>query len=339
MRRIAIIIKSFISIYPLLKSKSQTVFWETLMYDYRRSVYSMYIGKASEVNNSKYLLTFINIWYHSLEKGLSVNKKRLGFGREKVVELSRLLLLYKGAFNGEEVKNNTVIIAAKATLVNYYELHERENYILDDEVVEAIEKIKLAYKEIRTVNSTVEYAFEGIDKSVIGLKEAILKRRSVRQFESSTLIPREVILAAIQLAANCPSACNRQPFNVRYYDDREKINILATQQGGTAGFNCVPGLLVITYYRRFYHNAIERNSGFIDSGIYLMNLVYSLMVHNIDSCLLNNAFDINKDKKMRELIGDVEPDEEFVSFIAIGKADQKGLSPASHKSKIKNNIE
>jgi nitroreductase len=258
---------------------------------------------------------------------------RLGFGQNKVEWLCDLLIKLDEIVRvNENYINNAVIHSAISTIQNYVSLHGSQGFKLQSKVEEKVNVVLDIYKDFGFQKSIKSYPENKYDKSLI--RSLILERRSVRHFQTDKVISNDLIEKAVKLAVNCPSACNRQPYKVRVIKEPSKIKALCEIQGGTAGFSEIPLLLLITYSRTFYHNSIERNSGFIDSGIFLMNLVYSLSIYELDCCILNNAFSTKKDQKMRTEIKTIGGDEEFVVFIAVGYGKVDSFVPASIKNEI-----
>jgi len=61
----------------------------------------------------------------------------------------------------------------------------------------------------------------------------------------------------------------------------------------------------------------ERNQAYIDGGIYLMNLVYSLHYNKIGACILNCSNSIEKDIELRKL-SMIKESEVFIAMVACG---------------------
>ena len=58
--------------------------------------------------------------------------------------------------------------------------------------------------------------------------------------------------------------------------NREKIMKIIALHGGMRGFDIPGAIFVITGDLRLYQNEYERNTLFVDGGIFLMNLLYAL---------------------------------------------------------------
>jgi nitroreductase len=323
------LIKILVPLFREQYTKYSLNLLECYIYDYKRTKSLAFIGRTNKISE-KYVKIFINIWSHSIEKGLSTDELKLGFGQEKIINLCNLVVKYSesGAKN-----DDSILQSAISSIINYYNVHEHKMHLLNEETINNINRIRTKFSNIVMLPSVV-ISEKNTDEERNSIANIITRRRSVRQFRSDKVVDQKLIEKVINLAIYCPSACNRQPYKVRYTSDKNKIERIMSLQGGGGGFSCIPTLLIITFFRSYYHNAIERNSGYIDSGIFVMNLVYSLMAHEVDSCILNNAFDYKKDIMMRELLTEITPDEEFVVFVAVGFRIPNSKSPASIKNSL-----
>ncbi|MCH8504052.1 MAG: nitroreductase family protein, partial [Ectothiorhodospiraceae bacterium] len=79
-----------------------------------------------------------------------------------------------------------------------------------------------------------------------------VRRRSVRWFQQKP-VPRELVDQAIETAALAPSACNRQPFEYRLFDDPALIAPLLELPMGIKGYeDNVPAVAVLVGKLRAY---------------------------------------------------------------------------------------
>ena len=136
---------------------------------------------------------------------------------------------------------------------------------------------------------------------------------------------------AVALAQTAPSACNRQSTHVFACLNTEKIAMIKHRHGGLSGFANLNALLVVTGNLRLYQNEYERNTVFVDGGIFLMNLLYSLDAHNIASCPIIWGAEPDNDHFLYNLLG-IPESHEIISLIAIGNFPENDvLIPLSLK--------
>ena len=122
---------------------------------------------------------------------------------------------------------------------------------------------------------------------------------------------------------NAPSSCNRQVSRVHIIaDDVLKAKLLKIQQGNTGFGNLADKILVVTANTESYASGRERNAGYIDGGMFGMNLLYSLHYHQIGACVLNSYLTPKDEKKIKSLIN-IPKSEVLVMIILIGEIPSK----------------
>lgn len=159
------------------------------------------------------------------------------------------------------------------------------------------------------------------------------RRRSVRWYLQQP-VPREVIDQAVAVAAQAPSACNRQPFTFRVYDDPELVRKVANVPMGTRGFaQNFPAIVVIVGQLRAYFNERDRHVIYIDASLAAMSFMFALETLGVSSCSINWPDQEPQESRMRTLLG-LEPDERVVMLISLGYPDPTGEVPFSGKKSI-----
>lgn len=156
------------------------------------------------------------------------------------------------------------------------------------------------------------------------------QRRSVRWFEQRP-VPRTLITKALEVATQAPSACNRQPFIFRIFDDPELIRQVAALPGGTKGFeHNFPMIAVVVGELRNYYAERDRHLIYIDGGLASMSFILALETLGLSSCCINWP-DISEPEARAKKILELAPDQRPVMLIAIGFADPAGKIPFSQK--------
>ena len=166
-----------------------------------------------------------------------------------------------------------------------------------------------------------------------GMMDLAIKRKSVRKFQFKK-IPREVIDRAVDIARQSPSACNRQPFEFRIYDDPKLVKEISSLPLGMTGFNGpVPAIVVVIGHLRAFQSERDRHLIYIDSSIAAMSFIYALEVQGVSSCPINWADVDYLQERMTQVLR-LALDECVVVLIAIGYADPDGLVAFSQKKPI-----
>lgn len=165
---------------------------------------------------------------------------------------------------------------------------------------------------------------------LVGLAQG---RRSVRWFTDQD-VPREVVDRAIQVAAEAPTACNRQPYRFEVFDDPESVAKVADVPMGTKGYaHQLKGLVVIVGDLSAFFDRRDRHLIYVDSSLAAMGLIFGLESQGVASCSINWPDIPEREKRMHKLLG-LKPWERVVMLLAYGYPDSAGLAPFSAKRTI-----
>lgn len=260
----------------------------------------------------------ITLLYHALEKGFLHETIRYRFGVGRIEPLLRLLEDEEVLMNIDRVQ----VQSALSSLCNYYELHKKNGIDISDFFSEKkYNELKTGIK--RRLKHTKEYSaesyFSHINDDFYSFSNS---RSSIRSF-SDEKVPLSKIEKVIDLANNAPSVCNRQPTLCYLVEKKEIIDKILEIQGGLTGYSQgIKQLFVLTCNRNYFFSVGERNQLYIDGGIYLMNLLYSLHYHQIVACPLHWGKLVSDDVKVRNLLN-LPESLQIISLIAIGLPSEK----------------
>ena len=155
-------------------------------------------------------------------------------------------------------------------------------------------------------------------------------RRSVRWFTSES-VSRDLVDRAVQIAAESPTACNRQPYRFEIFDDPISTAKVAAIPMGTDGYeHQIPGLIVIVGNLAAFFDQRDRHLIYIDGCLAAMGLIYGLEAQGVNSCCINWPDLPDREAEMRKLLG-LKPYERVVMLVAYGYADPDALVPFSAK--------
>ena len=260
---------------------------------------------------------------HTLEKGLTMPKRKLGFGYPKV----RGIIDRCRKYIKDYTPNHIEIQCSIDILKQYYDLHVDNHFDLPDDIVVGIQELlksKLCDTKLCYETTKSDY-FAPTDN----FKDFALSRHSVRWY-SDEKVPDETIINAIHLAQTAPSACNRQEIKVYVIAEEEKKGeALKLQRGHTGWGHQADKILLITADMGFWQ-CNNRTSAFLDAGIFTMNLLYALHYYGICACTLNAHLSIKKQKQLRSIVGYSESEIPAV-FISIGNAPEKFMITGSQR--------
>lgn len=245
--------------------------------------------------------------YHVLEKGLTMPKRRLGFGQGAVLRLIELIKQYEARFGLDEPQVEYAI----GVLRSYRQLHSEwpEPMPRLDAFLEQHPRIPAAHEP----HVTRDEFFAAKDKP---FPEFAASRHVVRHFSGA--IPRETLENAMKLALTAPSACNRQHARIHVIDSKALMEKLFAAQGGTRGFGQdADKAIVVTVDLSAIRWSWERHDIYTNGGIFVMNLCYALHYYGIAHCILHWSVPPEVDVQAHELL-EIPSNEAIVQVIACG---------------------
>lgn len=160
------------------------------------------------------------------------------------------------------------------------------------------------------------------------------RRRAVRWFRPDP-VPRELIDKALIAAIEGPSACNRQPFQFRIFDDPARVAKIAEIPGGARGFaENIPTLVVLVGQLHAFFHPRDRHLIYIDTSLAAMGFMLALETVGLSSCPINWPEVPERERRMARAL-DLAPDERPIMLLAVGYPDAEGAVACSHKQSLK----
>ncbi len=258
---------------------------------------------------------------HSIEKGLSFDNFRTGFGEQNVRRLMDLLSVYT---KGNHPKDSIVFMSAVSSLNQYVEQHKKVNYdvsMLEKELSKYIESVS-------DLGGVFKLCGSGKNEQGMNFLELCMNRHSIRTF-SADRVKKEAVIEAINLAQNAPSSCNRQPCINRIIQDEKYRKVLISNQYGNRGFGeSVNTFVIVTASLEAYDSCTDRNQCYVDGGIYAMNLLYSLHYFGLATCPLSTSLTISQENNIRNAFR-IPESECLILIIAVGHYTNEYKVPKS----------
>lgn len=286
----------------------------------------------SKVKNKNAVEAQILRQTHIIEKGMSISSPRAKFGVQKALELLDMIDAYEAA--GFDVELSFPVKNAIGVLKAYIDFHDAKEF-KPDIVISRFEKYKKYLDKYEAVFGTNSIQLSELQVLIHGeFSEFFSSRHSVRQFLNKK-VDIEDIKKAVSLAMHAPSACNRQPCKVYFYQDKEVNDAIGELIAGNTGFDGeVQNYLVITSDMSAFYDAFERNQVYVDGGILTMALVECLHYYGIASCVLQNGERKEKDLQFRKICSNIPDSEKIICFIAIGYYKDTVTFATSHRKTL-----
>lgn len=254
------------------------------------------------------------LYAHSLEKGLSHDKLRHGFGR---YALSQLAIAMKAYSIEGYAKDRPAYVNALSVLKEYVRVHNdagQDTGYLSSTFGDILGEVLRCRSDM--CGASVMAMNTKKDNRTKDFSHLFMGRYSVRTFARRD-VDVELLREAIAISAKSPSVCNRQPSHVRVIFNKQLISEALAVQGGINGYPIPPVVLAVTTDTASFVSTDERNQIYIDGGAFAMSLLLSLEYVGLAACPLNAMFDIDRDKKMRSILS-VPENENFIMFVSVG---------------------
>jgi nitroreductase len=268
---------------------------------------------------------------HRLEKGLISRPRKATFATDYIEEVVSHLA-EAAAASGGVIEPNSEAAWAHDVLTEYFSVaggapeidRARTAFLGIGASRDSTGQLLTPYERDLGAHTPVTYA---------ALRELAVRRRSVRWFEDRP-VPRELVDAAILVACQAPSACNRQPFEFLVFDEVDEAHRVAMLPGGADGFAWnVPVTVVVVGKLDAFFSDRDRHLIYIDGALAAMGFMLALETLGLSSCAINTPGVEASERRLAAHLG-LAPFERPVMLIAVGYPDPSGKVPRSQKKSL-----
>lgn len=267
---------------------------------------------------------------HSIEKGLSLENVRLGFGLAKIKQACSFVHKYHD--NGGDMNADPIHMFSDA-LKSYIAFHVKKSY-----KSETIEEVLSMLNDLDKIVPSSNFVHGGIlefekpsytNEEYNAFEKIVRDRHSAREFDHTHVDPNK-LKKAIELAMRCPSACNHQCYRL-YILEQNDFRLLNDWIGGTGGFdNELDKLLIITGKTSMYR-LNEQYQHIVTSGIFAGYLTLTLQANGIGACVIQRNIFPNKSWDQVKTNLSIPGDEMPVCCIGIGNLKDSSKAPVSYR--------
>lgn len=249
--------------------------------------------------------------YHSIEKGLSLQEPRPGFGESKV----QALLGKLNAYEQKPDHNPAVVKAAVGSLLDYHAFNTDRDVSLPW-LDSWIARRSAAQLEAAEADGGVEKVLKAdiLANTADVTEDFFFSRHSIRNFSGDD-VPLEAIEQAASIARKTPSVCNRQ--GPRAHCFMNAMDALQFQSGNAGFGHLASRALVITSDVQAFSSVGERHQPFVDGGLYAMSIVYALHSLGYGSCMLAWDQTLQRNAAARKALN-IPDNEVIIMMIAVG---------------------
>ncbi len=260
---------------------------------------------------------------HSLEKGMSMPNIRAGFGENKASDLADIIL-------SNESLDSYARSEAKSVLYSYVCYRDSSCDPLSTDLRDRL--MSASAQEL--VSGSLPYDAGYFSRDGMDAMQLLSKRRSVRSFKSDKVSNEQMNLVGAFVASS-PSACNRQPWRIRWTCDDTKIQRIDELVPGNRGFEGqIPNWAVLSCDRGMFGTG-EAFQWYVNGGIALAYFVEGLYLLGMDSCIFQLPVADSCVPTLKELLG-IEEGDAVIAAIGFGISDEEtcGLHPAAARRDV-----
>ena len=267
---------------------------------------------------------------HSIEKGLSLENVRLGFGLAKIEQAC--MYVHKYYRNGGYMQAAPLLMFRDA-LKNYLLFHSEKNFSNY-----AIDKVQSLFKNLNEIVPESAFDYGGIitlkkpnysDLEYSAFAKIINDRHSAREFEHTPVDP-EKLRNAIELAMRCPSACNRQCYRL-YIIEHKDFDLLNDWIDGTGGFDRELDKLLLVTGKTSVYRLGEQYQHVVTSSIFVGYLSLTLQANGIGACVIQRSIFPDARWECVKSNLKIPGDELPVCCIGIGNLKETSKAPISYR--------
>lgn len=291
-------------------------------------MYACFYGKKYKKNK---LLSEMIRNVHSIEKGMCLSKPRLGYGIKKIDNVLHFVEDYLNS--GYEIRDELKMVCG--ALEAYVDFHKKNNFYTEqlakmEEECKSIEAV--IGKDIYTKYSGVIEINDLQSNKSSELKDIIMRRHSIRDFSTEIIEDRD-IYEAVELANQCPSACNRQTTRI-YIADKNVVNGMKDWLVGIGGFAEKVNKFLIVTGRTSAFNAGEAYQYIVNAGIFVGYLSLCLTEKEIGNCVIQRPLLCPPTWIRFAKEWGIPSDEQIVCMVALGKSKKSYKVPVSYRLSV-----
>ncbi|WP_165732998.1 nitroreductase family protein [Polaribacter sp. 20A6] len=291
---------------------------------FKREQHAVLKGKMKHLKDLKFhknnIYTLIrNV--HRVEKGLIMKERRLIFAVDFITET---MDAFVALWSVEKMEGNLQYRWFYDVLNEYFSV-TGSHAVIDVEKARFQDHTKRYITKERNIDSikNAPYKRELKLESKISYDQfydLTVYRRSVRWFLDKK-VSHDLVDKAILAAKQSPSACNRQPFKFKIFDDPILLKQVANLPMGVKGYvEGIPMMIAVVGSLDAYFDERDRHIIYIDGSLASMTFMYALETLGLSSCAINWP-DIEVLEKKMESTLKLEKHERVIMCIAVGHPD------------------
>ena len=283
-----------------------------------------------EIEQSERVRGTMVYYIHRIEKGLSHQHFRDGFGKSAFSELKAVMEQWrKHSYPVDDVTYQAAQNVIRAYVRKHHAIGKPVPQFVSEWFPTEVASADKSCDSVAEAGTKTVRAADKRNNASLDYATLFAGRTSVREYEE-TAVDREKLHNAVAIAMKTPSVCNRQAYRILFIHNPKFIERALTSQGGWRGYSMPPVLALISVDVRSFVSVEERNEPYIDGGLFAMSFLTALEHESLAACPLNTMMRANQEQEIRKLLG-VPDYEVLIAFVAIGNFPESIESPVSFR--------
>ncbi len=333
--RVKLIIHYYVPLLFYKRKLLASLYYALFSRSFDREHQAVLEGKIKHIRNtfrhkSNYYLLIRNI--HRIEKGLLMRPRKELFARKYI---SETMDSFETICRTIKEEDNEQIQWFEDVLEMYFEVVGSDD-LIDRERTRfksVRESIRSERRKKKKHTPYQRLTDERPPVSYDALYALSRQRRSVRWFTEKR-VNKDLIDQCIAVAAQSPSACNRQPFTFHIIDDQKLLKEVVNLPMGTQGYSHnIPVFIVVVGNLDAYFDERDRHLIYIDASLASMSFMLALETLGMSSCPINWADIEVREKKLQKALK-LRNDQRPVMCMAVGYPDPEGMVASSQKKSL-----
>lgn len=330
--KINVIINRNLPRYFYKSSFLSTLYYSVFSTTFRREHQAVLAGKVRHIKNEEnYFFLVRNT--HRIEKGLTMRPRKEIFARGYIMET---INTFGKVWRNPDYSHFNQMKWFKDVLEEYFNSVKKDEFILKCE--KKFNDTLLSGKGRNEKDSSFSkpYLRNLQEHTNITFDQFYLltrQRRSVRWFLDKP-VPRHLIDKAILAANQSPSACNRQPFQYKIFDDPSMVKEAVKLPMGTVGYeHNIPVFVIVVGNLDAYDSERDRHLIYIDASLANMALMLAFETLGLSSCPINWPDIESREKEMDRFLN-LEKHQRPIMCLGVGYPDPAGEVAFSEKRNL-----
>lgn len=292
-----------------------------------RSLFKNHQLQESELSKLNHLAAELIRNTHSIEKGLSIENPRLGFGYKKQSEMMHEINILSRSDSSYHREACEMALCAMKEYLEYHSLQDYSN--------EFCEKLILFLNEHKSLmpnkkmGGTMCLKKQEMNFDTPEIERFFNTRHSVRDFDKTEVNIND-LKKAVELAQRAPSACNRQGVRI-YVLDKSKSEHLMEQFAGIGGFAEAIDKFVFITGKISSYRVEEDNQYIVSASMYAAYLTLTLHLYGLGACVVQRSVIWNAEWEKNRKVFEIPEDEQLICCLAVGNLKDSCVVPISHR--------